>query len=121
MKKIILFTLLLNMYSLADTCLDLYNSFKNALDPQLTELCATDVPGYFGYKFYLRGEGEGYINAMLVTGEDITYLFLEGDKNPFNCKSVLIQTTETPEAILKKLFIPRLKNCEPGFKEKVGL
>lgn len=118
MKKIVLVLLFCIMTAYA-TCDEMYEQFKSRLDIQLTALCKTQVDGVFGYKFYIRDENIGFIDAMLVFDENDFYLYFKGiDDNPFKCTEDVIYRTEKPEEILKIIFMPRLSTCESEFIEK---
>lgn len=119
--KICIFLLTAHMSAYADTCMDMYNSFKLHIEPQLTELCDTQFSGYHAFKFYLSDEREGYANVTLVFTEDDSHLYLDSDDIPFKCTDNKVQKMQTAEEILKILFIPQLDNCEAGFKEKVNI
>lgn len=118
MKKIIL-VLLFYVMSAYATCDEMYEQFKSVLDIQLTALCKTQVEGVLGYRFYIRDENSGFIDAMLVFDENSFYLYFDGvDNNPYKCTDQVIYRTEKPEAILKVIFAPRLSTCESEFIEK---
>ena len=118
MLKYVIMVLLFPIYVMAGTCMELFEGFKSALDPQLTVFCKTEIPDAYGYKFYLRDEDNGYINAMLVFNDYDFHLFFEGfDINPYKCTDEAVYKTETPNDILKLLFAPRIKDCEESFME----
>ena len=122
MKNIWTLAFLLAQGCFADDtfCRKLYNDIINALDPQLTELCATNFDGHFAYKFFLRDD-KGFHNMMLVASETDFHLYMEGDENPFQCdKASVIQKTQSPEEIARILFIPR-RDCSPMFKNSIGI
>jgi hypothetical protein len=116
--RTILTILLLSITVMATDCRELYDGFLTVLEPQMTVMCKTQMPGTYGYKFYVQDEKTGYINAMLVFNENNFYLYFEGiDENPFKCTDDTIYRTERPQAILKVLFAPRLATCEKEFLE----
>lgn len=118
MKKIIL-VLLFYVMSAYATCDEMYEQFKSVLDIQLTALCKTQVEGVLGYRFYIRDENSGFIDAMLVFDKNSFYLYFDGvDNNPYKCTDQVIYRTEKPEEILKIVFMPRLSACESEFVEK---
>lgn len=91
------------------------------LEPQLTELCQTEIPGYYSYKFYIKDPESGYVNMDLVFTDSTSHLYIAGDENPFSCaKEKTTYKTQAPEEILRILFIPR-KDCTRKFKESIGV
>lgn len=102
-------------------CKKLYDNFFMVLEPQLTELCKTDIPGYYSYKFYIKDKDTGYVNMDLVFTDSTSHLYIAGDVNPFNClEERAVYKTQDPKDILKILFIPR-KDCTRKFKESIGI
>lgn len=102
-------------------CKELYDNFFMVLEPQMTELCKTDIPGYYSYKFYIKDVEYGYINMNLVFTDSTSYLYIADDDNPFSClKDNSVHKTENPKDILKILFIPK-KDCTKKFKESIGI
>ena len=122
MKKILSIILFSICICSADDefCKSLYDDFMKTLEPQMTELCVTTMDGVFSYKFYLR-DNDGYHSFDLVFGSMFSYLFVEGDKNPFECDSSKISyTTQKPEEIVKTIFLPK-SDCSDEFKKSIGV
>ena len=116
----IFFLLIANCPANDKFCQELYDDIIGALDPQLTELCATNFKGYYAYKFFLR-DNRGFHNMVLVFSEKDSHLYMEGDENPFVCdKGTAMQKTQSPEEITRTIFIPR-KDCSPMFKKSIGI
>jgi hypothetical protein len=122
MKKILFIILFSCGICLADDdlCKSLYDDFMKTLEPQMTELCVTTMDGVFSYKFYLK-DNDGYHNFDLVFSSMFSYLFVEGDNNPFECDSTKIShTTQKPEEIVKTIFLPKA-DCSDEFKKSIGV
>ena len=122
MRRLIAILLLLTGIAFADdaACRQLYDDFMSALEPQITELCMTSVNGVFSYKFYLK-DSEGYHNMDLVFGSSFSYLYMDGDNNPFTCdKNKVSHETQKPEDIVKTIFLPK-SDCSDEFKKSIGI
>lgn len=116
MKKIILLlAFLISLNYAQTTCKELYNSFKEVLEPQMIEYCITNQSNdVILYKFYIN-DVNGYSNMMLAMGKNINYMFTEYDANiPFTCSEFKWQHFEFVETILKTIFLN--KNCEHDFQ-----
>lgn len=122
MIKVLFIILFLFCASMADdgTCKSLYNDFMKTLEPQMTELCVTTMDGVYSYRFYVR-DNTRYYNLTLVFSSMFSYLFVEGDNNPFECDSMKISyTTQKPEEIIKMIFLPKV-DCSDEFKKSIGI
>lgn len=118
-----LFTILiLSITIYANNCVDLYNSFKTILEPQLTELCITKDNNTAIYKFYVN-ELSGYSDMQLTfsvnnkTDSDYNYyLYIkgEGKENPYVCGTIKLNRFQTIDDILHILMSvnPECRNME---------
>lgn len=105
----------------ADDCQEMYDGFKNSLDVQLTCLCETTVDGVYSFRFFLEDD-KGFHDMNLVFTEEHYHLYIESEENPYVCdKDKAMYKTQTPEEILKILFIPASKHCSREFRQSVGL
>ena len=105
----------------ADDCQEMYDEFKSMLDVQLTSLCETVVAGEYSFRFYLEDE-KGFHNMNLVFNDEHYHLYTDAEENPYECiKEEAMYKTQTPEEILKILFIPAGKYCSREFQKFIGL
>ena len=105
----------------SDDCQEMYDGFKKVLDAQLTCLCETTTDGVYSFRFFLE-DAEGFHDMNLVFNDEHYHLYMESDENPYECdKEKSMYKTQTPEEILKILFIPAGKFCSRTFRRSIGL
>ncbi len=105
----------------ADDCQEMYDGFKSGLDVQLTSLCETTVEGVYSFRFFLE-DAKGFHDMNLVFNDEHFHLYIETDENPYVCdEETALYRTQTPEEILKILFIPARKYCSRKFRRSIGI
>lgn len=105
----------------ADDCQEMYDGFKSGLDVQLTSLCETTEEGVYSFRFFLEDD-KGFHDMNLVFTEEHFHLYIETDENPYVCdEETALYRTQTPEEILKMLFIPARKYCSREFRKSIGI
>lgn len=105
----------------ADDCQEMYDGFKSGLDVQLTSLCETTEEGVYSFRFFLEDD-KGFHDMNLVFTDEHFHLYMKPEENPYECdKDKAMYKTQTPEEILKILFIPASKHCSREFRQSVGL
>ena len=105
----------------ADDCQEMYDGFKSGLDVQLTSLCETTVEGVYSFRFFLE-DAKGFHDMNLVFNDEHFHLYIETDENPYVCdEETALYRTQTPEEILKILFIPARKYCSRKFRKSIGI
>ena len=125
MRKILMILVLVALcHGEPDGCQELYNGFKRALDvleDQITCLCETTVDGVYSFRFFLKDDN-GIRDMNLVFDEERFHLYTDSEENPYECdKDKAMYRSQTPEEILKILFIPRRKYCSRKFRRSIGL
>jgi hypothetical protein len=115
MKKLLLILVFtISAFANDDYCQKLYDGFKSVLEPQMTSLCSTNVPGTFTYSFYFVDDSSFTDMKLVFSVNGINHLYQRNvEKIPFTDTDCITNFEDT-KTILSTLFITH--TCSKEYK-----